>query len=194
LVGQRIYSPSSGGYGGAVWPEHFVIRWVPRKGAGSLSLSIRAESGIRLWPEAGEQGLSVPADLGELDSEEARQVLLRYRQSGRRGPLTLVLVDSDGNEDHVQFSTISEQEAETLAGQLKTCDQQSGLMQHICRSYYFRQIDLYTEAAEEYEEALKLAPESIDLRLHLIAADQLTGNYARAQELIGKLPRGTELP
>jgi hypothetical protein len=192
-LSRGVYSPPSGGYGSAVWPEHFVIRWVPRKAPGSLSLSIRDESRIRLWPQSSECQ-SVRADLGELDSDEVRQVLLMYRQSGRRPPLTLVLVNSDGNEDDVPFSIISLKEAETLAGQLETCDQQSGLMHHICRSYYFRQVDLYTEAAEEYEEALKLAPDSIDLQVHLIAANQLTGNYARAQELIGKLPRGTELP
>jgi hypothetical protein len=103
-------------------------------------------------------------------------------------------VDAEGSEDDVRFSTISEQEEEVLRSRLRACDQQSGLIRYICRSYYFRQIDLFTEAAEEYEGALKLAPDSIDLQLHLIAAHRLTGNDAREQELIGKLPRGTEPP
>ena len=189
-----VYSPPSGGYGSAVWPEHFVVRWVPRKGGQNLSLSIRDETGTRRWPQGSDHGASVRADAGELSSEEARQVLLKYRQTGRRGPLTLVVVDSEGNEDDVQFSIVSKQEEEALTSQLKSCDEQSGLMRHICRSYYFRQLDLYAEAAEEYEEALKLAPDSVDLQLHLIAAQRLTGNYAREQELISKLPRGTEPP
>jgi len=189
-----IYSPPSGGYGSAVWPEHFVIRWVPRKGAQSLSLSIRDEIGTQLWPQGTDHGASVRADVGELSSEQARQALLKYRQTGKRGALTLIVADSEGNEDDVQFSIVSVQEEEALRSQLKACDQQSGIMNYICRSYYFRQIDRYTEAAEEYEKAVKLAPDSVDLRLHLIAAQRLTGNYAREQELIGKLPRGTEPP
>jgi hypothetical protein len=36
--------------------------------------------------------------------------------------------------------------------------------------------------ADDRERALKLAPDSVDLRRHLIAAHQLTGNCARAQE------------
>jgi hypothetical protein len=67
-------------------------------------------------------------------------------------------------------------------------------MRYICRSYYFREVGLYTEAAEEYEEALKSAPYSIALLQHLIAAHRLTGNYAREQELMRKLPGGIEPP
>jgi hypothetical protein len=179
-----VYSPPSGGYGGAIRPEHFVIRWVTRKGGLSLSFSIRDDQGTQLWPQGSDEGASVRADAGELSSEEARQALLKHRRAGRPGVLTLAVVDSVGREDDVRFSTISEQEEGALLSQLKTCDQQSGLMRYICRSYYFREIDLYTEAAQEYEEALKLAPDSIDLEQHLIAAHRLTGNYAREQQLI----------
>jgi tetratricopeptide (TPR) repeat protein len=189
-----VYSPPSGGYGSAVWPDHFVIRWVPRKRAQDLWLKIRDQSGTQLWPQDNEQGIKVPSTAGELISNEARQALSKYRQTGSREPLTLVVVDSKGNEGDIEFSIVSEQDEETLKKELRVCSDQPGVMAYICRAYYLRQLKLYAEAADEYEAALKLAPDSVDLQLHAIAAHRFTGNYAREQELVGRLPSGTTPP
>jgi hypothetical protein len=189
-----VYSPPSGGYGSAVWPDHFVIRWVPRERAQNLWLKIRDRLGTQLWPQDNEQGIKVPSTAGELISNEARQALSKYRQTGMREPLTLVVVDSKGNEGDVEFSIVSEQDEETLKKELRVCSDQPGVMAYICRAYYLRQLKLYAEAADEYEAALKLAPDSVDLQLHAIAAHRLTGNYAREQELVGRLPSGTTPP
>jgi len=189
-----VYSPPSGGYGSAVWPDHFVIRWVPRERAQNLWLKIRDRLGTQLWPQDNEQGIKVPSTAGELISNQARQALSKYRQTGMREPLTLVVVDSKGNEGDVEFSIVSEQDEETLKKELRVCSDQPGVMAYICRAYYLRQLKLYAEAADEYEAALKLAPDSVDLQLHAIAAHRLTGNYAREQELVGRLPSGTTPP
>jgi len=189
-----VYSPPSGGYGSAVWPDHFVIRWVPPKRAQNLWLKIRDQLGTQLWPQDNEQGIKVASTAGELISKEARQALSKYRQTGGREPLTLVVVDSKGNEGDMEFSVVSEQDEETLKKELRVCGDQPGMMAYICRAYYLRQLKLYAEAADEYEAALKLAPDSVDLQLHAIAAHRFTGNYAREQELVGRLPSGTTPP
>lgn len=187
-----VYSPPSGGNASAVWPERFVIRWIPGSNAGVLSLSIQNEAGKKLWPQ--QERMTVPSAAGELISEEARLALLNYRKNGREGPFTLVLVDPNGNQSDAQFSVISTRQEEELKNQLMMCGKEPGLMPYICRAYYFRQINLYTEAAEEYDEALKLAPDSVDLQLHAIVAHRLTGNYKREQELVRQLPPGTKPP
>jgi hypothetical protein len=189
-----LFSPPTGGYGSAVLPDGFVIRWIPRKGLQELWLRIRDESGTQLWPQNNEHGIKVPSAAGELISKEAEQALGKYRQAGGRGPLTLVVVDSKGNEGEAEFSVVSEQDEEALKNDLNVCNGQPGVMMYICRAYYFRQLKLYAEAADEYEAALKLAPESVDLQLHAIAAHRFTGNYAREQDLVRHLPSGTAPP
>ena len=189
-----VYSPPAGGYGSAVWPDHFVIRWIPRAGGQDLWLKIRDHSGTQIWPHENEQGSQVPSAAGELISKEARQALSKYRQAGGREPLTLVVVDSKGNEGDVEFSIVSEQDEETLKNDLSVCRDQPGVTTYICRAYYFRQLKLYAEAADEYEAALKLAPESADLLLHAVAAQRSTGNYARERELVRQLPSGIAPP
>jgi hypothetical protein len=130
-----------------------------------------------------------------LVSEEARRALLNYQKTGRRGPLTLILVNPEGTEYDVQFSVISDQEEATLRQQLAICGDQPGLMPYVCRAYYFHQFGLQTEAAEEYDAALnKLAPNSVDLQLHAVVAHRLTGNYLREQILVRQLPAGIKPP
>jgi tetratricopeptide (TPR) repeat protein len=188
-----VYSPPGGGNVGAIWPEHFVIRWVP--GKGDVSLCIRGENGDQLWPQGKDGGLVVPSASGELDAKELRQALSDYRKSGQTGVLTLIVIDSQGREGDVQFSVVSSEDTKRLKRQLKQCSKQPGLMQYICRAYCFRQLKLYTEAVEEYDIALRnLAPDSVDLQLHAIVAHRLIGNYAREQELVRRLPPGTEVP
>jgi hypothetical protein len=189
-----IYSPPAGGSGSAVLPDRFIIRWIPRKGVQDLWLRIRDQSDAQLWPQDNGRGIEVPSAAGELISEEARKTLAKYRRVGEREPLTLVVVDSKGNELDAEFSIVSEQDEEALKKELGVCSSQPGLMKYICRAYYFRQLKLYAEAADEYEAALKLAPESVDLQLRAIAAHRLTGNYAREQELVRQLPSGTPPP
>jgi hypothetical protein len=79
-----VYSPPSGGNASAVWPERFLIRWIPGSNAGGLSLSIQDDSGKLLWPQ--EARMTVPSAPGEFISEEARRVLLDERKSGRGAP------------------------------------------------------------------------------------------------------------
>lgn len=81
------------------------------------------------------------------------------------------MVNAAGDEYSVQFAVISGAEEATLRERLMMCEPQAGLKRSICRAYYFRQIGLHTEAADEYDSAsTTLAPNSVDLKLHAIAA------------------------
>jgi hypothetical protein len=51
---------------------------------------------------------------------------------------------------------------------------------------------MFTEAAEEYEAALKYAPDSTDLLRRTIAAHQRTGNTPREKELSAHLAKITK--
>jgi hypothetical protein len=189
-----VFSPPTGGYGGAVLPDRFAIRWVPRKGVQDVWLRLRDHDGVQIWPEGNNDGIKVPAAAGVLISGEARQALEKYCREGAGGPLTLVMVDSNGNESAAEFSIVSEQDDKALQAHLNQCSAQPGVMQYICRAYYFRQLKLFTEAAEEYEAALRVAPESLELQEHAIVAHRITGNYARERELGAHLPQGAGPP
>jgi hypothetical protein len=190
-----VYSPPGGSPGSAVWPSNFVIRWIPQGATGNISVGIRDERGSPIWPPGKDQRATVAAAAGELMAPEMRDALLAYRASGRSGPMTLILVNPEGDESSVKFSIISAEQEDALRRQLGDCDGQSGLIRYICRAYYFRQLALYTEAAGEYDAALKdFAPESVDLVLHAIAAHRLTGNYRREQILTRQLPAGVKAP
>jgi hypothetical protein len=189
-----VYSPPTGGYGAAVLPGQFAIRWIPRKGAQDVWLRIRDHEGVQIWPQGNNDGIKAPSTAGELISDEARQALAKFRQEGSGGLLTLLMVDSKGNQSEAEFSIVSEQDEKALQADLNQCNAQAGVMQYVCRAYYFRQLKLYTEAAEEYEAALGVAPESLELQEHAIVAHRFTGNYARERELVAHLPQGGDLP
>jgi hypothetical protein len=129
-----------------------------------------------------------------LNSDDVRDVLAQFHNTHGARPLTLSLVDSKGNSEEVTFSVVSSEDERRLTGQLEKCNQQNGLMAYICRAYYFRLLRLYTEAAEEYDGALKQAPESIQLLRNAIMAQRWTGNLAREQELSRRLAPGMKPP
>lgn len=189
-----VYSPPTGGYGSAVLPAQFAIRWIPSNGAQDVWLRVRDHDGGQIWPQGNNDGIKVSAATGVLISAEARQALEKYRQAGSGRPLTLVMVDSKGNQSEAEFSLVSEQDDKALQADLNRCSAQPGVMRYICRAYYFRQLKLFTEAAEEYEAALRVAPESFELQEHAIVAHRFTGNSARERELVAHLPQGGDLP
>jgi hypothetical protein len=179
-----VYSPPGGSEDGAVWPSHFVIRWIPPETPGRISLAVHDATGKQLWPRGSNRQVAVVGATGELIAPELRDVLLEYQRSGSQAKLTLVLANPDGDESSVQFSVISSADEDALQRQMNDCTREDGLMRFICPAYYLRQHHLYTEAAEEYEDALKaFAPASVELMQHAIAAHGLTGNSKREKEL-----------
>ena len=64
----------------------------------------------------------------------------------------------------------------------QTNDEQE-VFRHIARAEIYSRYKLYLEAANEYEEALKLSPESIDLLNATASAQDRAGNFKRRDEI-----------
>jgi hypothetical protein len=182
----QIFSPSNHS---VTTPEFFVIRWIPSTAKCTLTLAIREPEGRLLW-----EGDNVDGGLGLWDSRDARQALIKYRADGEEAPLLLRLSDSCANQIDVTFSLLSVKSETSLRNELKGWDKNDvKLMVYLGRASVFESYRLFPQAAEEYEAALKLAPESHDLLMRTIWAHRNTGNYARELELKSRLPAGTTL-
>ncbi len=179
-----VYSPPGGSEDGAVWPAQFVFRWLPPDTAGNISLAIRDENGRKLWPAGAEKVVRAPGATGQLFTPEVRDALLEYRKNGGHGRLTLVLTNPEDDESSIKFSVISMADEASLRSNLEECEGETGLLRAVCRAYYFNELHLYTEAADEYEAALRdIAPGSADLIRHAIVAHGMTSNVKREKEL-----------
>lgn len=178
-----IYSPSQGG---AVWPEHFVVRWIPETDMGDVT--------IRIWPETRAKNREiwyksdVRGAVGYLDSEELRRALLNYREQGGSNLLELHFTDnSSGVHYQVNFTLLSIDDDQDLQKELANWADHKDMIGYIGRANAFDKKLLYVEATEEYEEALKETPNSRDLLARTILANRMTGNYAREQQLNARL-------
>jgi len=183
-----IYSPSSLG---RVRPGTFEIRWIPKPGLRVVSLLIREAS-----PSGHEilrQNIAARIS-GHVRSETARQALLKYRTERGHGPLLLVLLGEREEIDRTTFFLVSARDEESLDQELRVWDQEpEGLWRHLARAHSFVVHEMFTEAADEYEAALRHAPAGTDLLRRTITAHQRTGNVAREKQLYKRLPKRIRL-
>lgn len=182
--GIQIFSPSAHS---AITPDLFVIRWTPGMAKCILTLAIRQMDGSPVWEEE-----NIDGSLGYWDSPQARQKLTKYREDGEEAPLRLNFIDSCANRVEISFSLLSVEKEVSLKNELQQWDKNPvKLMVHIGRAHVFETYRLFPQVTEEYEAALKLAPESHDLLVRTVWSHRNTGNYARELELISRLPPGT---
>lgn len=93
------------------------------------------------------------------------------------------------------FSLLSLKDEQSLEQELAFWDQEAkGIWHRLGRARAYNHYGMFTEAAREYEAALSQAPQSLDLLTRVIWAHMRTGNIAREEELIRRLPKGMELP
>src|SRR5205823_10326408 len=112
------------------------------------------------------------------------------------GNLLLDLTDDNGTETVVRFTLLPSRSEVPLDRELRAWDAEpeDSIMRYLGRAYTYRKFGMYSEAANECETALKLAPESRYLLVAVIEAERDTGNTARERELRKRLPRGTIVP
>ncbi len=172
----RILWPSDNS---AVIPEHFVIRWTPV--SEKIVLSIVSETlDVTLWGPTEVDGAT-----GSLKSDAISAALVEYkRKTGNaRMPLTLSLANAN-DWDEAHFSILGGQQEQELNAQLDFWGKHTGgLALHLGRGYSFLRHKLFVEAAEEYDSALKSAPESHYLLEEAINANRLAGQPSRVKEL-----------
>ena len=183
-----VYAPSSHS---TARPATFEIRWIPKPGLRVLTLIIREESpsGREILRENVAAGMS-----GLIVSEAARNAITKYRAERALGPLLLILLGAREEIDRVTFFLLSARDEHSLDQELMFWDKvPEGLWRRLGRAHAFTVREMFTEAAEEYEAALKYAPEGTDLLRRTITAHKRTGNVVREEELSRRLPKGTKL-
>jgi hypothetical protein len=179
--GQPIFSPPSDG---AARASDLVVRWDPWPGVDQLTISV--------WPNATRQKFCCDGTFdgkkGSLESPELRKALmpLRDRNADDR-ELVLNISGSLLRDFLVAFSVLSATEETQLNGELATWESKNALLRHLGRAHIFSNYRLFTQAAEESEAALALAPESPYLLVLSIEAEHRTGNAAPLEELKRRL-------
>lgn len=177
-----VYSPTDEG---VVTPETFVIRWVPLGKKCDASLVIKEPGDNELWRQDNVSGLAV-----SLDSASARQAISTYRSKVGEGTLFLKLTDSCGHADQSRFDVLSLEDEESLRKELAHWNDETGKMiAHLGRASVFTSYKMFPQAAQEYEAALALAPQSYDLLKKNVDAHRRCGNHARADQLEKRLLR-----
>jgi len=182
-----LYSPMNQS---ATTPDSFTIRWTPLKSGCVASFVLEEPSGSRLWDQT-----NVDGTLGVLSSDSARQALLNYRSKSSATLLRLKLVDSCGDSDEATFDLLSVADEQALKTELAQWDSDADkLLTHLGRASAFSDRRMFFQAAEEYEAALALAPDSHDLIDSTIGAERKAGNLRRAMELEKRLAAESNAP
>jgi hypothetical protein len=136
-----------------------------------------------LWSKKG-----ITAEATKLDSEEAGKALMDYQETEGKEGLVLVMKLAESNEHRVTFFLLSKQIEQELQNELTLWDKlEDPILKAIGRAYEYSRRGLFVESAEEYETALKSAPDSLDLIRSAIEANRQIGNYVRVEQLNKKL-------
>jgi len=172
----RILWPAEGS---AVLPEHFVIRWTPVPQKITLSILTEAKDAT-LWGPAETDGKT-----GELKSEAADSALAEYKtKPGTQGLILTFTIGNANDWEEAHFSLLKGRPEQELNAQLDFWNKNSdGLAQRMGRGYSFSRHKLFSEAADEYDAALKSAPGSRYLLEDALQASRLAGRAPRVKEL-----------
>jgi hypothetical protein len=184
--GSSIFSPATES---TVRADKLVVRWNDIPGASRVTLRLTDKYHGLLWEQA-----DVDAGARQLVSPEARVALAAYRDKGGASPYSLVLTNGGVAQPDVHFSILSADEERALDSDLAKCAKKSGLSRFVCRTRAFTRREMWNDAAEEYESALKLEPASQELLLAALTGELNVGNAARVSELRAMIPAGAKAP
>ena len=172
----RILWPSENS---VVLPQHFAIRWTPI--AQKIEMAILSEAkDVTLWGPA-----TVDGEAGSLQSEAIVSALAAYKaKPGSQGLVLTLTPANSSNWEEVHFSLLGGKQEQDLSAQLDFWQSHTdGLALRLGRGYTYARNRLFAEAAEEYDTALKIAPDSRYLLKQTIEANQVAGRAPRVKEL-----------
>ena len=166
-----------------VWPQDFVIYWRPLR-EGNVTFSLHApNSNQPLW-QSGE----INGNTGSLDSPELKQKVASYRDSSPQSSKLVLEGQTPSGGFTIPFSLLSRDDEKKLADELQVWSQTNNeLLQAVGRAYSFASRNLFREAAQQYAQALKIAPGSCDLLRESEAVEEEANNWPRAEQLEGDL-------
>jgi hypothetical protein len=178
---QPIYSPPSGG---AARAGDFAIRWNPWPGVRNVTVSV--------WLKGSRDKLCCDGTLdgttGSLERPDLCEALAKLRDREPEDRKFVVnITGSPLNDFGVVFSLLSAVEEVQLENELAAWDGRGELLRHLGRAHVFSNYKLFTEAAQESQAALALAPTSPYLLAESINAEDATENAVRVAELKRRL-------
>jgi hypothetical protein len=169
----------------AVSSTTFVLRWEPLPILKGLTLSLRTLDGkTEVWRKT-----DVDSRSNRLVSLEARAALKKFAESRSGMPLKLSFFDKATELRFILIEPISPEDEQSLKRELSEVDDEDPFSRKIDRADIFHSYHLYSEEADEYEEALTTSPESADLLYAAMTANCRGGNAIRATELARQLPK-----
>lgn len=186
----------------------FGGRYKPNRGSDDFILfplekemtRVRPETTVFRWKTTVENGLSCSVNIAgqdkpiwtqEIDGESKtftsdglKKLLEEIRHKQPNVKLQLKLRSARlGTENSADFQIFSLQDEEHLRNELDQINGEQGIFKHLARAEIFSRYKLYNEVANEYEEAIKLSPESIELLTATAAAQDRAGNFTRRDEI-----------
>lgn len=175
-----------------VRPETVMFRWASSTTARvNLSLSMIGEEKT-IW----EQN-DVAGENGQFVSDDLRKILSDVREKVPSAKLQLKIRTTLGTENSAVFQVLPKADEKSLQQEIADLEEGNRLLLCLSRAGIYHYHNLFIEAANEYEEVLKLSPESIDLLRVTSSAQDLAGNLKRKEELdhlIERLSKGTNMP
>lgn len=158
-------------------PETAVLRWGPSEGTVNLSISVVGVS------QAPWEQNDVPSEGDSFTSESLRKFLKDVREQYPGASLRLKIHTTSNTNNTATFRLLPKETEEALQKELAGVKYKNGLLSHLFRAEVYRRYKLFLEAAEEYEEALKLSPESTELLRATATLQEQAGNLKRSDEL-----------
>jgi len=183
-VAPLLWSPAEDS---SIRAQAFHLRWNPPHTPEPFSVTISREDGTKLWSVE-----SVDSAQGGLSPQQEAAVaalLVQERSQSERQRYSVTISSDLQGAPKATFSVVSaDEEARELAG-LAHWDQVAldPLVRAIARAETWRAANLIYDAAEEYDRALIMAPESTALLEVDLAVHRQIGNLAQSQELANRL-------
>lgn len=159
-------------------PETVVFRWREAPEKITLSVYVAGQSAA-IWSK------EVDAGSKQFFSDELKIRLEEIRQKQPNVKLQLRLSSPFfGTENIADFQMFSLQDEEVLQNEISQTNAEHGTFRHLARAEIYARHKLYIEMASEYEAALKLSPDSIELRSATASAHDRSGNFYRRDEVL----------
>lgn len=161
-----------------VRPATAEFRWASSTTANlNLSVGVVGVEHAR-WERANVSG----AD-GSFSDAGLKEFLRGVREKHPGATLRLTIRSAFNTENTATFQLIPEETERAIQQELAALKEENKLLSHLFRADIYLRHGLYAEAADAYEEALKLSPQSIELLRDTAALQERAGNLKRSREL-----------
>lgn len=161
-----------------VLPETAQFRWASSTTAKlNLSVSVVGVQYAR-WETTDISG----AD-GSFSDGGLKEYLRGVREKHPGATLRLTIRSAPNTKNTATFQLVPEEKEQALQQELASLKEENKLLSNLFRADIYLRYGLYIEAADAYEEALKLSPESVELLRDTADLQERAGNLNRSREL-----------